>query len=887
MGSAPVEKYLAGKSSQATPTATDEKQIRAWWREDPHANIGLRALQNEIILDIDPRVAGDKSLDMLQTLYGLLPDTPQVFTGGGGRHHYFSIPASDKFDYPGGGSLESVGYPGVEWKAGGGGYVVAPPSNHYTGGVYSWEVLSALGDIPYAEAPAWLLRLVQQASGPQKRQASPVSEGQRPTGQSTSWAWADVQGFFNAMYSEGSRRTATGIPRLTGILAARGHVPVDMAVDFLLAWQVTHFAPPLTPEILTSQVEAMYARWQPQTDVVQGKAFLDRLTSPANLDVSKSRIPHIRLLDTSLEQAPSQELEQDEPSIARLAAELSPKYKEEAKRLLPQDPGAYVKASNPIVRRRDDPLRFVSHICFSETWQEDGNAVLRRRLYWRFYYTIFNLIYKIFNKISSIAILVKDRYQAEATLRLLTSRAIPAVTRSHTPLGKTLAFQSIRELFEALAAPRDLSCQRIVEQGPFKSICLNASRTLLKEQGLILFCRQLMSYAAGPELKQVIEELLLWKESFSFHGIQRFLALLEKKNRQLETREGAVQILTIHVSKGLEFDVVFALGLMASSPEAEEEAEELDAEKLRQLYVAMTRAKHRLYVPYLDKPSARRSPSPMELFSKILEREEGSFFSFINRISQTESITFENIPQKVVLPCSTIEPKENIPPSLLPLPEIIPSFLQSFTSLARVKHFELKKQKEDLFTPHTIPRGTATGTIIHHIFETIFSSSFPIWRDPKLVETVIHHSLRSSPLIPWETVIQEMVWNTLTLPLPVGFSLIDLQSGQIQVEMEFLFSKPPHFVKGFIDLVFMHEGKLFFLDWKTNWLGENDAAYESLDEAMTVHDYWLQAALYKEALRRHVKQFYITPFEEIFGGAIYCFLRGKGICHFDPVSYDV
>jgi len=57
---------------------TDEKQIRAWWREDPHANIGLRALQNEIILDIDPRVAGDKSLDMLQTLYGLLPDTPHL-----------------------------------------------------------------------------------------------------------------------------------------------------------------------------------------------------------------------------------------------------------------------------------------------------------------------------------------------------------------------------------------------------------------------------------------------------------------------------------------------------------------------------------------------------------------------------------------------------------------------------------------------------------------------------------------------------------------------------------------------------------------------------------------------------------------------------------------
>jgi exodeoxyribonuclease V beta subunit len=74
------------------------------------------------------------------------------------------------------------------------------------------------------------------------------------------------------------------------------------------------------------------------------------------------------------------------------------------------------------------------------------------------------------------------------------------------------------------------------------------------------------------------------------------------------------------------------------------------------------------------------------------------------------------------------------------------------------------------------------------------------------------------------------------------------------------------------------------VDWKTNWLGNDDAAYTCVKDAMSEHDYWLQARLYTEALRRHVKQFYNEPFEEIFGGAIYLFVRGGGMCHFNPES---
>ena len=33
-------------------------------------------------------------------------------------------------------------------------------------------------------------------------------------------------------------------------------------------------------------------------------------------------------------------------------------------------------------------------------------------------------------------------------------------------------------------------------------------------------------------------------------------------------------------------------------------------------------------------------------------------------------------------------------------------------------------------------------------------------------------------------------------------------------------------LKGFIDLAFEHQGRFYVLDWKSNYLGPNDSAYE-------------------------------------------------------------
>ena len=84
-------------------------------------------------------------------------------------------------------------------------------------------------------------------------------------------------------------------------------------------------------------------------------------------------------------------------------------------------------------------------------------------------------------------------------------------------------------------------------------------------------------------------------------------------------------------------------------------------------------------------------------------------------------------------------------------------------------------------------------------------------------------------------------------------------------------------MKGFCDFVFTYGGKYYILDWKSNRLGQCDEDYtlEKIEKAMHANDYFLQATIYKEALKRYVKLFDNRPFEELFGGVVYFFLRGS------------
>jgi exodeoxyribonuclease V beta subunit len=85
------------------------------------------------------------------------------------------------------------------------------------------------------------------------------------------------------------------------------------------------------------------------------------------------------------------------------------------------------------------------------------------------------------------------------------------------------------------------------------------------------------------------------------------------------------------------------------------------------------------------------------------------------------------------------------------------------------------------------------------------------------------------------------------------------------------------FLKGYIDLVFQHEGRFYLVDYKTNHLGDEPAGYARarLPAVMAHSHYYLQYHLYALALHRHLERRQRGyRFAEHFGGVMYLFLRG-------------
>jgi hypothetical protein len=131
--------------------AASSEQVTDWWQRWPDANVGVVTgrVSGLAVVDIDPRNGGDESLRALESRWGLLPVTPEVRTGGGGRHLWFrcetEIPSA---------TLAS----GVDLKAEGG-MVVAPPSLHRSGNRYVWRPGGDPDDLAFAILPIWIGRL--------------------------------------------------------------------------------------------------------------------------------------------------------------------------------------------------------------------------------------------------------------------------------------------------------------------------------------------------------------------------------------------------------------------------------------------------------------------------------------------------------------------------------------------------------------------------------------------------------------------------------------------------------------------------------------------------------------------------------------------------------
>ncbi len=129
----------------------DQNQLGIWLDEYPLAHWGVAtgAVSGVVVIDLDrkPGKNGVAAFKALAAEHGGITRSYTVRTGSGGLHLYYAHPGGIR-------NSASKIAPGIDVR-GDGGYVVAPPSGHASGGFYTVAI-----DAPIAPLPAWLLSLV-------------------------------------------------------------------------------------------------------------------------------------------------------------------------------------------------------------------------------------------------------------------------------------------------------------------------------------------------------------------------------------------------------------------------------------------------------------------------------------------------------------------------------------------------------------------------------------------------------------------------------------------------------------------------------------------------------------------------------------------------------
>ena len=218
---------------------------------------------------------------------------------------------------------------------------------------------------------------------------------------------------------------------------------------------------------------------------------------------------------------------------------------------------------------------------------------------------------------------------------------------------------------------------------------------------------------------------------------------------------------------------------------------------------------------------------------------------------------------------------------------------------------------------HRFFRGAEPGTFLHELLEWIAEYGFSATlENPSALQEITQHRCKMRRWESWTDTLTEWMRAMLQTPLRIQhsvntgsadtkyFCLKDLKT--YQIEMEFWFEtnsvdleqldtlvtahtlggrdRPRLFpgklngmLKGFMDLVFEHEGRYFIADYKSNWLGIQNDAYslESMEEAVRNHRYDLQYSIYLFALHRLLQsRLPGYDYDRHMGGAIYLFMRG-------------
>ncbi len=431
---------------------------------------------------------------------------------------------------------------------------------------------------------------------------------------------------------------------------------------------------------------------------------------------------------------------------------------------------------------------------------------------------------------------------------------------------------------------------------------------------------------------------------------------------RLESDAELVKVVTVHKSKGLEYPLVylpFAVtarrtdkrnraffeyvdgdgGRRIDLALCDEALEAVDRarieEDLRLLYVAVTRARHFLWMGAAAVAAGRKGENRLHesALGYLLAGGEpiaaGELQARFERLrGGVEGISIHPLDP---LDGCTVLAREDARADLVDAPRYEAAFernwtVGSFTSLVRhavaaparpqdetLLEETLLKEVPLVDTPpriedapwHRFPRGSVPGNFLHEQLEWMAQEGFDRIDEPPFVARLGQRIERAG----WGHRLDDtQAWlrEVVSTPLPpLGAALRAL--AQPMPEMEFWFpsehldvgrldrlcreripgpaqrptlpERSLHgMLKGFADLVFEHEGRYWVLDYKSNALGAGDAAYTqaAMSAAIAEHRYDIQGAIYMLALHRLLRSRlgeHYDPARQL-GGAVFLFLRG-------------
>ncbi len=416
------------------------------------------------------------------------------------------------------------------------------------------------------------------------------------------------------------------------------------------------------------------------------------------------------------------------------------------------------------------------------------------------------------------------------------------------------------------------------------------------------------------------DELIVW--------LQRSIDGQEHSGDEYELRmesdENAVKIITIHKSKGLEYNIVIApyldlnssltsnktfvqfydldtlqyvtkeASLLTETEKANYQIEQ-ERENRRLLYVAITRAAYRFYVFH----SKREKNSSLAGFYAAIG-EPFITNSILDTTMDADTIyqNTERTRHGNVLEATDFQLQET---NWHKLSFTGLSYHGERTPKARTKNFS---NTYDAFVFDQLKFGAASGNLLHSLLEEIDFSSDK--RRKETIKKVLQRYLPKESDVMFSN-IEQFLEHILDVLIRIGttsFQLKQISNYKRLSELEFDFpiqdfdyKKLSYALKDFfpvqtryletqqlqglmngkIDLFFEHEGKYYILDWKSNYLGFglDDYDEEGVLRAMSENNYHLQYLIYIVAAKKMLEsRLSYFSYEKQFGGVVYMFLRG-------------